>query len=168
MSATVAEGRPSRARAHQPRHTHCRNGHEHAVTGVRIVQRGKHKGQRVCLECERKEKARVREREAIYRVERWPWGPSLSMVPNEPLRERYLYLRKLGKVSPAEMAKAMGCLKMDNKMGKRVADTRDLDRRLGIKPSSQRGEPQYRKTVSYDWAVKAARFLNMDPHEAGV
>jgi hypothetical protein len=87
---------------------------------------------------------------------------TLNLVSNAPLRREALRKVERG-MTWTELAEAAGM--MDN--GPRGhADTTRLKRRLGLTGDARTGRISGR--VRYETAVRLARALELDPHEAGV
>jgi hypothetical protein len=134
----------------------CRRGHPRTAENVWHGSDGKPRC-RVCRNNGLKHAARTRNRHP---------REVLLEVPNEPLRERFLELQKLGRVTAVSVAAALDWYGTKNVGGqvKRVPDSTRVLKRLGLTPQ----DGKYATTVRYETAVAIAQALGMEPYEAGV
>lgn len=97
-------------------------------------------------------------------------GSQLEKVPNEPLRRRFLELQAGEGLSAAKVADKLGWTY--TAANRRYGDDRRVKRTLGLEPWSAnkngKGYTSIATHMSYANAVKLARVLKMEPHEAGV
>lgn len=106
---------------------------------------------------------------------------TLVRVPNEPLRERFLWLVRRGQTTASDVAMAAGYLTARRDRGGRqeppMGDIQRLKKRLGLTLSSSRerdpvtGEriKYYADHVDYDTAVRLCQAMGIDyPAEVGV
>jgi hypothetical protein len=91
---------------------------------------------------------------------------TLTRVPVDPFRERFLELEAKGAVSRTGLARALGWYRNapPSKAGSRggkVDDVGRVNEVLGLKRTP-------RRTIAYEIGVQLCTVLNMEPHEAGV
>ena len=94
-----------------------------------------------------------------------------EIVPNAPLRKRFLELNRTEGLSLHDVCMQVGFVKHP-KNRPPVGDTSYLQRLLGLRADTRgprdRSVPTPRETIKYELAVRLAEVLEMDPHEAGV
>lgn len=96
-----------------------------------------------------------------------------EVVPNGLLRERFLELHELGKLTAVELAKRLGYVRKGSPASQRrspVGDATRVERDLGLAtvPGSNGRPPSLRLFIPYDLAVRLADLLEVSYHDCGV